>query len=92
MATFTKEELDYLKAHTASKATLAAPSKLVCPHCRTSGSVRTEVVKVKRGISGGKAVGAVFTGGLSLVATGLSRKEPATKAHCGNCGSVWTFS
>jgi hypothetical protein len=96
MATFTKEELSYLKAHTAGKATqgpnLSAPSKLVCPHCQVSGKVRTERVKVKRGISGGKATGAVLTAGVSLLATGLARKEMVTQAHCGNCGSTWTFS
>jgi hypothetical protein len=48
-------------------------------------------VKVKRGISGGKATGAVLTGGVSMLATGLSRKEAATKATCGNCGSRWVF-
>jgi hypothetical protein len=47
---------------------------------------------VKAGISGGKATGAILTGGLSLLATGLSRKHAATEANCGNCGSRWTFS
>jgi hypothetical protein len=49
------------------------------------------MVSRKAGISGGKATGAILTGGLSLLATGLSRKERLTEAHCDNCGSTWTF-
>ncbi len=44
---------------------------LVCPHCRKKGSVRTRGVDRKKGISGGKATGAILTGGLSVMATGL---------------------
>ncbi len=64
---------------------------LVCPHCQTRGTVRVKVVKQKKGISGAKATGAVLTGGLSVLATGLSRKEELTQAHCDNCGSTWHF-
>jgi len=46
-------------------------------------------VKVKRGISGGKATGAVLTAGFSILATGLSRKEAATQATCNNCRVTW---
>jgi hypothetical protein len=66
-------------------------AELVCPHCGKRGYVRTEQVRLKKGISGGKATGAILTGGISLVATGLSRKEDATKAQCSNCDSVWHF-
>lgn len=31
------------------------------------------------------------TGGLSLLAVGLSRKENHTQARCMNCGSTWVF-
>ncbi|MGI8879571.1 MAG: hypothetical protein ACR2KJ_03470 [Jatrophihabitans sp.] len=48
-------------------------------------------MKVKRGISGGKATGAVLTAGVSLFATGLSRKEQVLRATCGNCRVVWTI-
>jgi transcription elongation factor Elf1 len=65
--------------------------KLVCPHCQDRGYVETRATKIKKGISGGKATGAVLTGGLSLLATGLSRKEQATEAKCSNCGSRWVF-
>ena len=66
-------------------------AQLVCPHCQTKGSVATRRVKLKKGVSGGKAVGALMTGGLSVLATGLSRKEDATEAKCSNCGSLWHF-
>ena len=29
--------------------------KLVCPHCQTTGQVRTKPIEQKKGISGGKA-------------------------------------
>ena len=62
---------------------------LICPHCQTKGQVHTKTVKEKKGISGGKAVGAVLTGGLSMLAVGLSRKEKLTQAYCNACGSLW---
>jgi transcription elongation factor Elf1 len=65
--------------------------KLICPHCQAQGQVRTQDIQVKKGVSGGKATAAVLTGGLSLLATGLSRKQAATQAHCDNCGSDWQF-
>ena len=63
----------------------------ICPHCQTKGFVRTKAVKRKKGISGAKATGAVLTAGVSILATGLSRKEGQTQAHCGNCNSTWDF-
>ena len=66
-------------------------SALVCPHCQTRGQVHTKSMKRKKGISGGKVVGGLLTGGISLLATGLSRKEQATQAHCDNCKSTWDF-
>jgi hypothetical protein len=64
---------------------------LVCPHCQTKGEVRTKSLQRKAGISGGKATAALLTAGLSVVATGLSRKENVTQAHCMHCNSTWTF-
>ena len=64
---------------------------IICPHCQTKGAVRTMPVKKKAGISGGKATAALMTGGLSMFATGLSRKETLTRAHCENCNSTWSF-
>ncbi len=46
---------------------------MVCPHCQTRGSVYTKAVTQKKGVSGGKATAALLTGGVSLLATGLSR-------------------
>jgi hypothetical protein len=66
-------------------------SLIVCPQCQTSGSVRTERLKAKKGVSGGKATAALLTAGVSMLATGLSRKEEVTRATCGRCKSVWTF-
>ena len=64
---------------------------LHCPHCQTQGLVRAKSITRKAGVSGAKATGALLTGGVSLLATGLSRKESVTQAHCDNCGSTWTF-
>lgn len=64
---------------------------MVCPHCQTRGTVTTQPVKVKRGVSGGKLTGALLTGGLSMLGTGLSRKERVTQASCSNCGASWSF-
>ena len=66
-------------------------SQLVCPHCQVRGTVRTKMVREKKGVSGAKATGAVLTAGLSVLATGLSRHETATQAHCDNCTSTWVF-
>jgi len=66
-------------------------AQIVCPQCQGRGRVTTATVRLKKGISGGKATGAILTGGLSLLATGLSRKENMTEAQCSNCGSVWHF-
>jgi predicted RNA-binding Zn-ribbon protein involved in translation (DUF1610 family) len=65
--------------------------QFVCPHCGTQDCVYSRRVKVKSGISGGKATGALLTGGLSLLATGLSRKEQKTEAYCDNCKTQWKF-
>lgn len=62
---------------------------IMCPHCGTQGRVSTKSVKMKNGISGGKATGALLTGGFSLLATGLSRKQGVTELHCGSCGMTW---
>jgi hypothetical protein len=64
---------------------------LVCPHCQSQGTVHTKPVDQKKGIHGGKATAGILTGGVSLLATGLSRKERLTEAHCTHCGSTWRF-
>ena len=62
---------------------------MVCPHCGVAGEITTEQVKMKKGVSGGKATAAVLTLGWSLLATGLSRKAEVTQVHCGHCGMTW---
>ena len=64
---------------------------MICPHCQIKGKIRTKSVTQKKGVSGGKATAALLTGGVSLLATGLSRKEGATQAHCGECGNTWVY-
>ncbi len=76
-----------LQEHIALAA--VGDAALVCPHCQTRGSVTTKSFKSKKGISGGKATGAILTGGLSILATGLSRKENGVEAHCSACGATW---
>lgn len=73
------------------KGQTEADKQIVCPQCQTRGHVVTRQAKVKRGISGGKAAGAVLTAGISVIATGLSRKNAVTEAHCSNCKTVWQF-
>ncbi len=70
----------------------AISPQVVCPHCQTRGGVRMRPVKAKQGISGAKATGAVLTGGLSVLATGLSRKGMVTQAHCDSCQTTWHIS
>lgn len=65
--------------------------KLLCPHCGTRGTVHTQPRKIKGGVSGGKATAALLTGGISLLATGLSRRQQVTEAWCANCDSTWHF-
>jgi hypothetical protein len=65
--------------------------EIICPHCQIKGFVFVKNEKQKKGISGAKATGAILTGGLSILATGLSRKEMTTKAYCKNCNSTWHF-
>ena len=62
---------------------------LVCPHCQRSGYVCARPSTQKRGVSGGKATAALLTGGFSLLAVGLSRKQAMTESHCDACGSTW---
>ena len=63
----------------------------ICPHCQTKGFVRTKPVKRKKGISGAKVTWFLLTFGISLVFTGLSRKEKFTQANCEKCNSTWEF-
>lgn len=66
-------------------------SQIVCPQCQSRGGVHTKPITRKAGVSGGKATAAILTGGVSLLAVGLSRKEASTEAHCTKCNSTWHF-
>lgn len=65
--------------------------KMICPHCQTTGTIRTMQIDTTTGISGAKATGAILTGGVSMLATGLSQKKQVTQAHCETCSSTWSF-
>jgi len=62
---------------------------IVCPYCQNRGGVRTEGVKRKQGLSGGKLVAAIVTFGFTLLLTGLSRKVARTQLSCATCGMTW---
>lgn len=64
---------------------------MICPHCQRKGMVMTKPVKIKAGVSGAKAGIGLMTGGVSLLATGLSSKKNQTQAHCKNCSTTWIF-
>jgi hypothetical protein len=63
--------------------------RVVCQHCQTPSSVRRKRLKVKRGVSGGKAAAALLTGGATILVTGLSRKQRVSRMTCDNCGMRW---
>jgi hypothetical protein len=85
-AAFAKSRAKY---ETLQWGTLSA--QIVCPHCQSPGGVRTKAITRKAGVSGGKATAAILTGGVSLLAVGLSRKEASTEAHCSKCNATWHF-
>ena len=89
-----QRHLENQKAKENQKANLLhglINSEMICPHCQEKGNVRTKPVDRKKGISGAKATGAILTAGVSILATGLSRKERLTQAYCENCGNTWDF-
>jgi hypothetical protein len=91
MSTGTPQQKADLVERNANWAHGELRSQVVCPHCQERGQVRHKAVTNKKGISGGKATGAILTGGVSILATGLSRKEGATQAYCGHCQCTWQF-
>lgn len=64
-------------------------ANITCPHCLHKGDVKVSPVAQKRGVSGAKATGAILTGGVSILITGLSRKETVSQATCSNCSVTW---
>lgn len=63
--------------------------KILCPHCQTRGSVTVRMIVRGKGISGGKATGALLTGGASMLATGLSKNQNVRRLSCSNCAVEW---
>jgi hypothetical protein len=66
-------------------------AQILCPQCQVKGKVITTRTKKRKGISGGRAIAMIVTGGLSLPAAGISRFDEVTEASCSNCGSKWEF-
>lgn len=60
-----------------------------CPHCNGQKTVRVEHVKKKKGVSPGKIAAGVVTGGFSLLATGLAKKDEVNQLTCSACGMKW---
>jgi hypothetical protein len=79
------------KTKTDAEQRKAGEHKIVCPQCQERGFVTTASVTEKTGIHGGKATAAILTGGVSMLATGLSNELGKTQATCSNCGSTWRF-
>ena len=89
LASIRAKEKEALERERPAKAVRDA--KLFCPHCQQFGFVTTEPTTIKRGVSGGKVTAALLTGGVTMLATGLSQESVVTKATCSNCGSTWMF-
>ena len=64
---------------------------IVCSQCNVTGQCRVKPIEKKVGVSGGKATAAILTGGVSLLATGLARKETVSQVTCGHCNCSWQF-
>src|SRR5262249_17608110 len=86
-----RERQEALRKRALEKERGPVNPAMVCPHCQTKGHIRTKLMDRKKGVSGTKATAAVLTGGVSVLATGLSRTERLTRAACGSCGNAWDF-
>lgn len=81
------------KAKASWKAEQLGPvnPNIVCSQCNTAGKCRVKPIDKKVGVSGGKATAAILTGGVSLLATGLARKELVSQVTCEHCNCSWQF-
>lgn len=77
------------EAKQAALTRAEAQKLIICQFCHEAGGVTVREVTQKQGISGGKATGALLTGGLSLVAVGLSKKGQVNELICSRCGMKW---
>ena len=64
-------------------------TSVVCVHCQSAGYVQVKQTKVKDGVSGGKLTAALLTGGITMLATGLSQTKKRTAMFCGKCSMEW---
>jgi hypothetical protein len=64
---------------------------VVCPHCHSAGQVYAKRIYRQGEFSNAKAVAAVLTAGVSLLALGLNRHESHTKAYCARCEKTWVL-
>jgi hypothetical protein len=87
-AVMSEPDLSPAVAAVAAKDKYVRP-QVVCPHCQMKGCVEIKEGKKKHGISGAKATAAIFTAGISLLGTGLAKKDKGHQAHCLNCGMDW---
>ena len=63
--------------------------QIECLYCHSSGTVVVQKVKKKKGVSPGKATAGILTLGVSLVGTGLAKKEVVSQLTCAACGMTW---
>ena len=63
-------------------------SSNACPHCGSQGTLEAQGEVESKGLSGAKVAGALATGGLSLFATGLRKKQKTEIFRCSECGKL----
>jgi predicted RNA-binding Zn-ribbon protein involved in translation (DUF1610 family) len=81
----------YMTPGTSAPSAYGSSAAIKCPHCGATGGVNVRRIKQKKGVSGAKATAAVLTLGISVLGTGLSRKEKVSEAHCKNCNVTWVM-
>jgi hypothetical protein len=87
-----ERDLSFVNANTSRLLGACFNEEMVCPHCQVKGQIRTQKGKVKAGVSGGKATGALLTLGVSLWLVGLSQRKLVTNATCENCQMTWAIA
>ena len=63
--------------------------QIECPFCHGVGTVVVQKIKKKKGVSTGKATAALLTAGISLIGTGLAKKEMVSQLTCAACNMTW---
>ena len=65
-----------------ASATPVQTGRANCQYCNGVGTVVVQQMKRKKGVSPGKIAGAVVTGGISLVGTGVAKKVWMNQLTC----------